>query len=172
MKLTPEQIQRLHQLKKEYVNAFVKREKNGANQFAVNIECLRDISHVIKELMDTVASNIRDTLDDVSDEIAFTEFLTLFSELKSHVFTDAVVAKTNKTFASEPRITELSYNENRSCNIYSSQTSANYRITFSDGFQINMPSLDPYVLAKAKSMFNDKMLELKPQRRLRQTLNR
>jgi len=122
--------------------------------------------------MEIIAGNLRDSLDDVSDDVAMMDFFSLFNELQSQVFSQAAIAKTNRTFISEPRITGLNYNENRCANIYTSQVNANYRITFSDGFQINMPSLDSHVLARAKNMFNNKMLELEPKRRLHLTLNR
>ncbi len=154
MKLTPEQIKQFQQLADDYVVIFTKRKQDGPERFEVNIACLRAMEQVLKTYS-KLLNGLAEALEDIDEENTLNE---LQETAKLLSFPPEAMKKINATFLSDPRITLLNFQENT--NFLYGQRICNYKICFSDGFEINMPSLEQRVLEKAKVIFNTKMNEL------------
>jgi len=159
--LTKEETQQLSILKKNYIAGLLKRS-HGPDHFETNINYLKDfrqahslwrtiIEPYIKKEMDTrkCISYYHQAMVDLKRNA--------LNEARNKIFTHHVNKLVEREFDKEPRIVKFCYTEH-----LNEATLKKCSITFSDGFELELKSLDDELeLTKAKIIFEEKMQELK-----------
>tara|TARA_R110000868_G_scaffold120540_1_gene320113 strand:- start:52 stop:612 length:561 start_codon:yes stop_codon:yes gene_type:complete len=178
MSLSREQKTQIEQLRNQYIDIFIKWEKNPTS-FEHNISCLSDMKQVVIPYMQMLLPYInkanaqmdhRGLFHKLESMNTMRKCQSIATKIKDGLFNEDVTNLLKEVFGREPRITGLSANLNDNHHekfhgnvmvLNETKHTETFEIKFSDNTSLTLHSLnDEQALAEAKEFFEEKMQSL------------